>query len=201
MAEKRVILDSDFLQGILDKTDVDFFKQFMHELDAEPCLCWYVAKSELFSHKEAQRLMSSGDIKVINPEDFLKSDDDKMLFESNVKQMFEDINSRDITWEKSIYDEDFHLSALNLGEIISELMAKEMKLPLFASNDKGSKKYAKMINSAKYRLEVRNVAELIEMVGKNGSSLKWTDIKHVLGEERWKQDLMRIRPLWVKDNS
>ena len=82
---------------------------------------------------------------------------------------------------------------LSIGEILSELMAKSLKLPLFASNDYGVKNIAKMhFNSSRYHLEVKNIAELLGVLIDAGTSISWKEMKKLLREERWHKERENI---------
>ena len=164
-------------------------------------MSWYVA-SELYSCKKAKELMNSGLIHVIYPEDFLSDSSKKKLFEMNVRGVAEKVNGEPIHPCADFFSKDSHSCGRNLGEIISELMAKEMGLTLFASDDFRAKRYADTyINSKCYRLEVKNVAELLFIIAEKEKTkaLKWRDIKHVLSEDRWNKYIESLRELWVSD--
>ena len=74
----KVILDTDFLNELLDRKPedkpIEFFKQMMTELGYEPMVVSYVAKKELEHNNCAQQLISEGIIHVLDYEEFLTED-------------------------------------------------------------------------------------------------------------------------------
>lgn len=198
MKENLAILDADFINHICSIDDIQFFDDFMESLGVYPAVTWYVANEELLTCKLAQSLISSGKIRVIKPDDFLKNLEEKNLFSSAVISIANAINEYELSEKTDIFTS--HCSISNLGEIISELVAKEMEIPLFASNDWGAKRIAtRFIDSEVYRLQVLNMADLLEKIGMSENKLAWRDIKKVLSGERWQRDKRRLRIIWVKD--
>lgn len=98
-----------------------------------------------------------------------------------------------------VFRENFRLTEYSIGEVLSELMAKNLKLPLFASNDYGAKSVAMMhINSSKYHLEVKNIAELLDQVIDVGTSISWKEMKGILRENRWHKERERLREKYIE---
>lgn len=169
MCKTQAVIDADFTKHLCESESEDFFERLMNALERQPVMSWYVANKELFDCNKAQDLINKGVIKVISPEEFLSDDISRKLFDINVRSLAEDINGEIISDKADIFSETFHLSRSNLGEIISELMAKEMKIELFASNDWGTKRCAQTyINSKTYTLTVKNAGELFEEIAKQG---------------------------------
>ncbi len=201
MCKIQAVVDADFTKHLCESGSEDLFERLMSALDRQPVMAWYVANTELFDCKKAQDLIKNGLIKVISPNDFLSDDVSRHLFDLNVRSLAETINEVAISDKADIYSDGFHLSGSNLGEIISELMAKELGIELFASNDKGAKRYAQSyINSQSYTLTVKNAGELFEEVAGQGKQdqFKWKEIKHLFSDDRWKQKRDSLRMYWDK---
>ena len=202
MCRKQVVIDADFTRLLCEYKADSFFERFMEALEVEPVMAWYVADAELLDCEKAQGLITEKKIKVIYPKDFL-DDFSMQIFEYNVRYIAEKVNDSPILQQADIFSKSFHLAGKNIGEIISELMAKELNLDLFASNDWGSKRYADTyINSSIYTLHVKNVYELIMVIIDNGKAqeFKWKEIKHLLSEERWKKERGILREKWFQEN-
>lgn len=202
MDKREVIVDCDFLSDLLKNTSKDFFIQLMDELGVRPIVHSYVADVELEYCKEAQELIQSGYIRKIEYAEYLQDETQRMQYNQSVWQILDIINDDDLPPEKyqDVFRKGFSYKTHSIGEVMSELMAKELKLELFASNDFGAKSVAKRhINSARYELKVRNLAELLREVGQRENTLKWKDIKDALRDERWKREKDKIRKFWVKN--
>ena len=202
MDKREVIVDCDFLSDLLKNTSKDFFIQLMDELGVRPIVHSYVADVELEYCKEAQELIQSGYIRKIEYAEYLQDETQRMQYNQSVWQILDIINDDDLPPEKyqDVFRKGFSYKTHSIGEVMSELMAKELKLELFASNDFGAKSVAKRhINSARYELKVRNLAELLREVGQRENTLKWKDIKEALRDERWKREKDKIRKFWVKN--
>ena len=201
---QKAVMDADLLQLICRNDGAeDFFVRFFQKLDYDPIVSWYVANAELLTNNNITNLINGGQIHVVHPKDFLKNKSQKRLFAQNVRSVANMINQKPIPVGVDILDESFHLAGGNLGELISEMMAKELNIQYFASNDKGAKKYAKLyINTDCFTLQVLNIADLLEMLGKkkdHGFSWKH-EIKPLLFDSRWDNVREKIRKYWVYDN-
>ncbi len=201
MSKKEVVLDCDFLSGLLENTSVDFFKQMMDELEVSPVVHSYVADVELEYCLEAQDLIKEGYIRKINYEEYLHSELQREQYNQAVWYIMDVINDDELPPLKyqNVFRNDFSYKNHSIGEVLSELMAKELRLELFASNDFGAKSVAKRhINSTYYVLKVRNLAEVLREIGQHENGLKWKDIKAALRDERWKRDKDKLRKLWIE---
>lgn len=199
MESTKVVLDCDFLQGILGNSSVNFFKQLMSELNVKPVVHSYVAEVELQYCSEAKKLIEDGYIEKIEYSQYLLSDYDRELYNEMVWELLDDYGKYDLPPKRhrDVFREGFHYSENSIGEIMSELMAKRMQLPLFASNDGGAKSIANSrINSSKYILEVKNIADLLNDIGVRENGLAWRDVKAVLREKRWHEKREELWHLW-----
>lgn len=199
MGKAEAVIDSDFLQGILDNTSAEFFKQLMEELNVIPLVHSYVADVELQYCDEAKKLIESGYIRKVKYEDYLPTEMDRFLYNERVWELLDLFDEKELPPLKyrDIFRKDFRYTEHSIGEIMSELMAKNMKIPLFASNDGGAKKIANAkFNSARYMLEVKTIAELLSEIGVRENKLAWRDIKDVLREPRWNKQKKELWSLW-----
>ena len=203
MSKTEAVMDSDFLQSILLDVDgsEELFKQIMDDLGIIPIVHPYVAEVELQYCKKAQKLINEGYIVRIKYDDFLHSEEERKVYNMQVWDILDEFCEKDLPPEKyqDVFREGFRLTEHSIGEILSELMAKEMRVPLFASNDKGAKSIAKRhFNSNRYQLEVKNLAELLREVISRDTKIKWKEVKFLLKDERWRKDRENLRELWQK---
>lgn len=204
MSKKEVVLDCDFLSSLLENTSIDFFKQVMDELVVSPVVHSYVADEELKYCSEAQDLIKEGYIRKIEYREYLHSDLQREQYNQAVWYIMDIINDDELPPQEyqNVFREGFSYKNHSIGEVLSELMAKELGLELFASNDFDAKSIAnRHINCTYYALKVRNLAEIFYEIGHRENGLKWKDIKAALRDEhnRWKRDRDKLRSLWVKE--
>ena len=202
---QQAVLDADFTKLLCSINVEGFFEKFMGSLGINPVIAWYVADEELIDCPKARELINRNIIRVIYPKDIFEDDISKTMFDRNFRDIYSKVNGEAIYNKADIFTKGFHQSGKNIGEIISELMAKELGLVLFASNDWGAKRYAaNYINSTIFTLNVKNVVELIDdIVSSNKSSeFEWKEIKILLrdddGKDRWKKDRNRLRNIWIQ---
>lgn len=210
MGKNPVLIDSDFLQQFIDDTDEAFFQTVMEGLDFQPVVIPYVADVELVNMKAASSLIRSGVIKRIAYEDFLKTKEEKSIFRYNTYEIYKKVyaqtgNAADpeqyrplMTYKEwDIYSDAFHSSKGNVGEILCEVAAKELKIAYFASNDRGAKSYARQfINSGTFSLNVMNVSDLVRMAVKIKDIVSWKEVKRLLRAKRWEKEKREIGELW-----
>ena len=171
MADSRVVLDTDFISGITSYKAgdaADLFRRTFQDLGKLPVVTPYVAQYELEYDAVAQVLIKSGDIVVIPYNDFFPDEGTK---HEQYKRNFYDIHNmiREIHYSQKQDnipelrpDEDLTLrhSKMSFGEIHSILMAVELGIPLFYSNDSDPKNVARRFPKGK--LTVKNAEEIAE---------------------------------------
>lgn len=193
-------IDTDFFQKSTELDQGEFFLKMMESLDLVPVMHPYVAKVELWNNQKAQALLQSGSILKLEYEDFLE-EWELEKYKEDVWQLFELVNEVNLppVIHRDIYREGFRLSSRNMGEIMTELMAKRLRIPVFMSNDEGAKTIAKRhINSSIYQLEVLNLVDVLKTVGECSNNLKWNEIKKVLNTAGMGSYKDELRSLWVQ---
>lgn len=202
MGKKEAVLDCDFLLNLLTNTSVEFFIQLMDELEVSPVVHSYVADVELEYCQEAQELIKEGYIRKIEYAEYLKTEMQRDNYNQAVWFILDIFNDGILPplRYRNVFRDDFSYKTHSIGEVLSELMAKELKFELFASNDFGAKIIAnRHINSTYYKLKVWNLADVFKEIGKRENSLQWKDIKSALRDERWKRDKKKLREFWIQD--
>lgn len=175
MSESRVVLDADFINLITDIRDsdpADLFKRIFAALAKTPVVHPYVAQHELHSNKVAQALITSGDLLVIEKDSFLPPGDTFMQahYKLNSYDIYNVITKDPLPFLGDIWQ---NRAGNNFGEIHSVLMAADLGLPLFYSNDGGAKQAATYYASG--LLDVVNAAELADNL---------TEVATITGKER-----------------
>lgn len=195
----EVIIDADFFISTTLLDEGEFFFSIMDEFEVSPIMHQYVAEVELEENQLAQKLISEGKIRKVTYAEFLPTDFEKTIYSNDVWELYEVENESELPQERyrDIYNPEFRMRKHHLGEIMSELMARELRLPLFMSNDKGAKRLAKRhINNSRYKLEVRNLFDILKEIGQRENKLVWKTIKRNLNQTYFKDKKKELFPLW-----
>lgn len=195
--ENYVALDSDFLNFLLDSEKVmtannvesakSFFKSIFISLDLKPILHKFLYEQELLTNELVKDLVKDNFIRLISYDDFIKNE---RLFFVEFRDFYKSMNGVAFSEsDESIFD--FCQAHKNLGEIHTVLMAKELKIPCFFSNDHGAKFLARKINTAAYTLEVFNLIEVFKKVDATGKKLDSKKVRALtkIWNERRKKNL------------
>lgn len=179
--EQRVVLDADFIGGITDYKSgdgADLFRRVFCTLGKCPVVHPYVAEHELINNRVAQSLIKNGDIVVIPYTDFLAENGAKnTLYRKSFHDLHTIIRETHIPrrgnaemvplkWGDNIFARH---AGRSFGEIHSILMAVELGIPLFYSNDSGAKTAAGRYRAG--QLIVKNAEEVAELLKENGTKI------------------------------
>lgn len=164
MDHARVVLDTDFINGITEYQDgdpADLFRRVFRELGREPVVHPFVAERELIYNTVAQKLMKEGALCVIPLKNIIdpNSEEEQTLYRNNFEDMYTQITCETLCAETDIFGRNAKKS---FGEIHSVLLAAELGIPLLYSNDYGAKTAARYY--AKGRLTVQNAEEVAELL-------------------------------------
>ncbi len=187
MDELRVVLDTDFINRITSYEDGDpqgLFCRIFHTLGKKPVVHQYVAEHELMHNSVAKALMQSGFLDVIPYSAFLK---DKLAWK-RYDRTFRDIHAQlrgfRIDKGKSVFTElrpEDDITArhaqMSFGEIHSILMAVELGIPLFYSNDADAKVVASRYPRG--RLKVLNLEAVSEQLDVDSSEVTTKERKYL----------------------
>lgn len=181
MAEQQVVLDTDFINGITSYQagdGSDLFCRVFRTLNKCPVVHPYVAENELMHNSIAQELIANGILSVIPYDSFLPLNGANRILYIN---SFHDIHKiileeyvprRDkpemvpLTKNEDIFA---RCAGRSFGEIHSILMAAELGIPLFYSNDSGAK--TAVSRFAAGRLIVQNATEVAKLLKTEGSEI------------------------------
>lgn len=181
MDNNVVLLDADFCNILLkNDNNISFFKSIFEILIINPAIHIYVFDNELFHNNSIKALVNENYIKILNYNDFLKDDVDRVSYQQSFYDYYLFMNNEKLdnlnifTYRKSEY---------NLGEIHSLITAQICKIPVFISNDKGAKELAyNRINSTAFQIIVKNIEEVFdecEKISKLNSTIKRSIIKDI----------------------
>lgn len=173
----RVVLDTDFLNILLtsekqmtkseEEETIDFFKSIFEILNLKPVIHEYLYAQELIANPLAKRLVDEKYIELIKKQDFLKTHSAEKLYMTQVRSFYKIMKGGKNELRIDDYDGLIlhHETKSNLGEILSILMAKELKLHCFFSNDKGAKNLVQnKINTSNFSINVYNVLDVFEEI-------------------------------------
>lgn len=186
----RVVLDTDFIEGITSYQDgngADLFRRVFEALGLVPVVHPYVAEHELVFNHVAQELIAEGALIVIPYNDFLPNDDyKKELYNHNFRDIHGIIKEEnalhrqgpgipEISPTDSIFSRHGKSS---FGEVHSILMAAELGIPLFFSNDRDACTAAKRYS--RNRLVVKNAEQVAELL-RGDTSIVSRDERRFIG--------------------
>lgn len=169
-----MVLDTDFIGGITSYragNEKDLFRRVFQALGREPVVHEFVAERELMHNAAAQQLIAEETLKVITAEEILRSwpapyEDALLLYRFSFDDLYQIIKGRPLDPDIDIYESH---SGMSFGELHSILLATTLQIPLFYSNDGGSK--AAAYHYAEGRLLVKNAVEVSEdLRGRDGVS-------------------------------
>ena len=164
MEDNRVALDTDFINVITEYRACDpatLFCDIFEALGKTPVVHPFVAECELMHNAVARGLLENGVIQKISYEEFLPNEDAEM--KTFYTTMFRELNTKITGCSLS---EKINIFASNaghsFGEVHTVLMAVELGIPLFYSNDRGAK--AAAVAYAEGKLIVKNIKEVVEQL-------------------------------------
>ena len=168
MEDRRVVLDADFINALTqyrDSAAVDFFQRLFQAIKKEPVVHPYVFECELMHNAEVEILVDRGLLHVIPKEEFCPDDNEyvRMHYCESFNDVYRKIMGGSLSEiaDGNIEDVIFSRHAQHsFGEIHSVLMATELKIPLFYSNDHGAKIAASAYTRG--RLTVCNIREVAD---------------------------------------
>ena len=164
MAEDRVVLDTDFINGITDYRDGDpagLFRRVFQVLGRRPVVHSFVANHELTHNPTAQALLQDGTLTSISLDALstLDEEDGKKQYRNYFEDMYTQITYDALPPNTDIFARH---AGMSFGEIHSILLAVELGIPLLYSNDSGAKTAAR--HYARGRLTVQNAVEVAELL-------------------------------------
>lgn len=163
MEDSRVILDTDFIEGITSYRSgdaADLFCRVFQALDKKPVIHEFIASNELMHNPIAQSLISEGTIGCITAQEVLQSwpatlPEAELLYQFSFEDLYQIIQHKELDQGIDIFASH---AGMSFGEIHSILLAVTLKIPLFYSNDGGSKDAASYY--ARGSLTVQNAEEI-----------------------------------------
>lgn len=198
-----VLVDTDFFTNLTNiEKDPDLFLNVMDDLEATPHVHQYVADNELFENKVFKKYKEQNIIKVITYSEFLNMDDevDKEYYRLEFERLYKSINGSD-SLPEDIFS--FRKAKSNIGEIHSTILAQNINITIFFSNDNGAREMIKThINTSSYTLSVKNIKMVFtEVAMKKEKKTKWNSAKIALKQVNISQDeIEKISKLWHQEN-
>lgn len=168
MNETLAVLDADFLNKIneIKKASPDeLFQKLMAELNCTPVVHPFVMDNELFACGLAQRMQANGLLKRIDYSEFLPKEKQKK-YDQQFRDLYRALTSvehgRAIEADEDIFARH---AGKSYGEVHSVLMAGQMGIPMFYSNDHSGKTLC-----GRFRhLDTKTMAEIHQQLTENPS--------------------------------
>ncbi len=160
MDENRVVLDTDFISGITGYRDgdaADLFRRIFTTLEKVPVVHSFLAKYELDRDPIAQTLLQEGFIQSISCDKLSvpAQMDGKAAYRDSFSDMYMRVKGDALPEKTNIF---MRKAKSSFGEIHSILLATELGIPLFYSNDSDAKVAAKAFS--KGRLTIMNAIDV-----------------------------------------
>lgn len=143
MERSLAVLDTDFILKIADihtpRVDTaDLFVRLMDGLACNPVVHPYVMEHELLACGLAKELERTGELRTLSYEEFMPQN--QLFYEKAFREMYHILTFEDCGEEREP-DQDIytHHAGKSYGEIHSLIMANQLQIPIFYSNDHGAK--------------------------------------------------------------
>lgn len=180
MDKTQAVLDADFLNKIneIKKVEPDtLFQKLMTELNCTPVVHPFVMEHELFACGLAQRLRASGALRYVDYSEFLP-EDKRQRYEQQFRDLYRALTAREFGQSIEADADIFARHAgKSYGEVHSVLMAAQMGIPVFYSNDHSGKILCKRFR----HLEAKTISELHEdLLDKSDCSITAKEWKYLL---------------------
>ena len=180
MNETLAVLDADFLNKIneIRKANPDeLFQKLMVELNCIPVVHPFVMDHELFTCGLAHRMQAKGVLRRIDYAEFLP-EEKREKYEQRFRDLYRVLTTAE--YGQAIEaDEDIFArhAGKSYGEVHSVLMAGQMGIPVFYSNDHSGKTLC-----GRFRhLEAKTMAEIHQQLeGKTDCSITTREWKYLL---------------------
>lgn len=153
---QRAVIDADFYIKMTEYANDKgvLFLQLMQDLGVKPVMHKYVAKVELKDNPYIRDMIDCGTIEVLDYEDYLLSEREKVDYETYFVEAYEVLNRFDFSEKEDIYT--YSCKDESLGEIRSIYMAKKLGYRYFMSDDGGARVLAKKFWTSPIVLNVYN---------------------------------------------
>lgn len=194
----KVVVDTDFLNHILKTTNgedmmqkiVDFYG---YELVMHP----WVYEREIKNINTTVEAYVQKNVVVLNYTDFLKTEEDEMLYDIVFQDLHREMNRGKTVDEGYRSFKTYNKSGMNLGEIHSVILSRFSGIPLLLSDDHNAKEIAaKKINADGYELNVEKSFDIMcDIVTKDKSILELEDIISVIRNHKQEYQKNYIRQI------
>ena len=194
----KVVVDTDFLNHILKTINgedmmqkiVDFYG---YELVMHP----WVYEREIKNINTTVEAYVQKNVVVLNYTDFLKTEEDEMLYDIVFQDLHREMNRGKTVDESYRSFKTYNKSGMNLGEIHSVILSRFSGIPLLLSDDHNAKEIAaKKINADGYELNVEKSFDIMcDIVTKDKSILELEDIISVIRNHKQEYQKNYIRQI------
>lgn len=202
---ENVIIDTDFLSHILKTPNGEAVMQKIADFYGYNFVMhpWVYEREIKNIHTDVDSFVQRK-VTVLEYEDFIKSEEDDIIYEFIFKVLHEEMNrGRPVDPGYQSY-RTYNRSGMNLGEIHSVIMSRFTGIPLLLSDDHNAKEIAaRRINADGYLLDVKKSFDIMcDIVKTDKSILPKEDTFAVIRNykpEYQKARLKEIKELYTSD--
>lgn len=181
MARTRAVLDADFINKINEIHQADkerLFEKLMNELDCLPVVHPYVMEHELFGCELAASMRGKGALCCMSYDTFMPAER-KDRYEQRFRELYRQMTLQENGREAEAHDDIFARHAgCSYGEVHSVLMAAELGIPIFYSNDHSGKILCSRFRKLKSKTMRELREEFREKEGCTISGAEWKILCH-----------------------
>ena len=148
---QNAVIDADFFIKLTQYDDkrATLFRQLMEDLNIQPIMHAYVARTEIKSFPAIKELIQEGLIIVYDYSDYI-DDQNREDYKDYFEDAFEQMNLYEFPDGEDIYTYDCEDESL--GEIRSVYLAKTLKCLYFMSDDGNARRLAKRHSVGKHQI-------------------------------------------------
>lgn len=197
MNKKEVIVDTGFLEKLsCEGKNLETFKRVLSDLGYKPVVHPYIAANELDMHFYFDKLVAEGVVRVVDYNEFLYDEEDKILYESyfvnihNTLREYLEVKGGKKQLEKLVLPPGqtvftYRKASMSLGDVHMILMAFFAEMPIILTEDSDIDMLRSItrrkMGSERYTLNIYSVLDLLIMIAeKEETSFEKNDLVNVV---------------------
>lgn len=172
--KRKVLVDTDFINHVInsgsnEKEGENLLATLCDELGVIPYVHPWIADNE-FVLTKTKNTIKHGIVKKLSWDEIVGTDSSMLEFyEMVVKDLYKKMQNEDLDLSRCSI-KDLRMSRSSLGEIQTIIVAQQLNIPVFYSNDRGSKFLATKVNSSAFTLEVYDTPEIAIKISQNSNT-------------------------------
>lgn len=173
----KVVLDADFFRNITQyECGNGLICKLLSEANYFPVMHRYVADVELRNNNHLKDLIKQNKIQIVSDKEYISFPD--IDYDDYFHMAYKKINGFELgDVDISEYGYDGMRPDESLGEIRSVYLAYKYNYSIFLSDDHGSVMITDIVNTKKYKLNVKHLEDVLVEGYNSGWNLTWKDIR------------------------